>query len=94
VAEPAADLGFAVAGASSYLDRAIAADLVVMGEVGLAGEVRAVTGLDARLRDAAALGFAAAVVPRSNVAKADPTAGLEVHGVASVEAAVQLLLGG
>ena len=46
VSEPAADLGLVVAAASSYLDRPLRGDLVVVGEVGLAGEVRAVTGLE------------------------------------------------
>ena len=45
VSEPAADLGVVLAAASSYLDRPLRGDLVVIGEVGLAGEVRAVTGL-------------------------------------------------
>ncbi|MCI0548506.1 MAG: DNA repair protein RadA [Candidatus Rokubacteria bacterium] len=99
VTEPAVDLGVLLAAASSYLDRPVAPDLVVMGEVGLTGEVRAVSGLEGRLREAAALGFSAAVVPRNNLAPAGasppavPTA-LEVQGVGSVEEAVQLVLGG
>jgi DNA repair protein RadA/Sms len=92
VAEPAADLGIAVAVASSYLDRALPADVVVMGEVGLVGEVRAVTALDTRLKDAAALGFGAAVVPRNNLAAAERPHPIRVQGVASVEEAVKVLL--
>jgi DNA repair protein RadA/Sms len=92
VSEPAADLGIALAAASSYLDRPVRGDMVVMGEVGLAGEVRAVPALPTRLKEAAALGFAAAVVPQNNLA--DPGAyPLEVHGVGSVEEAVKALLG-
>src|SRR4029453_8738710 len=68
VSEPAADLGGGVAGASSYLDRPVRGDTVVMGEVGLAGEVRAVAGLAVRLKEAAALGFAAAGAPHKNPA--------------------------
>jgi DNA repair protein RadA/Sms len=94
VAEPAADLGLVVAVASSYLDRPVPADVVVMGEVGLAGEVRAVTGLTARLKDAAALGFGAALVPQNNLAAAERPFPLDVQGVASVEEAVKALLGG
>jgi DNA repair protein RadA/Sms len=67
VSEPAADLGLVLAAASSYLDRPLRGDLVVVGEVGLAGEVRAVTGLEARLKEAAALGFTAAVVPQGSL---------------------------
>src|SRR5262245_7480442 len=92
VTEPAADLGLALAAASSYLDRPVAGDVVLMGEVGLTGEVRAVTALGPRLKEAAALGFRSAVVPRNNLhgAEAHP---LDVQGVGSVEEAVKTLLG-
>ena len=92
VTEPAADLGVVVAAASSYLDRPVRGDTVIMGEVGLAGEVRAVAGLAARLKEAAALGFTAAVVPQNNLA-AGAAQPLEVQGVGSVDEAVKALLG-
>ena len=91
VSEPAADLGLTLAAASSYLDRPVRGDVVVMGEVGLTGEVRAVTALPARIKEAAALGFAAAVVPQNNLA-AGSAYPLEVQGVGSVEEAVKVLL--
>jgi len=92
IAEPAADLGIVVAAASSYTDRPVSRDVLVLGEVGLTGEVRAVAGLDLRLREAAALGFRRAVVPRSNVG--DRTiVPLEVRGVATVNEALEVLLG-
>ena len=93
VAEPAADLGVVIAAASSYLDRPVRGEVVVIGEVGLTGEVRAVSGLSARLKEAAALGFTSAVVPQNNLATKEPLA-LEVQGVGSVEEAVKALLGG
>jgi DNA repair protein RadA/Sms len=97
VTEPAADLGVIVAAASSFLDRPVRGDTVIMGEVGLAGEVRAVAGLAARLKEAAALGFTAAVVPQNNLAGNNLTRGtthpLDVQGVASVDDAVKALLG-
>src|SRR5438552_3661458 len=65
VTEPAADLGIVLAAASSYLDRPVPGDVVVLGEVGLTGEVRAVAGLDLRRKEAAARGFRRAVVPTS-----------------------------
>ena len=92
VTEPAADLGVVVAAASSYLDRPVRGDVVLMGEVGLTGEVRAVTGVEARVKEAAALGFRQAVVPKSNVASGAKLA-LPVHGVASVREAIDALLG-
>ncbi len=92
IVEPAADLGVVVAAASSYLDRPVRGDVVVVGEVGLTGEVRAVTGLEARLREAAALGFREAVVPQSNLAE-QPRLPLEARGVTTVHAALDLLVG-
>jgi len=92
VTEPAADLGIVVAAASSYMDRVVPADVLVVGEVGLTGEVRAVAGLELRLREAAALGFRRAIVPQSNVL--EPTkVSLDVRGVATVGEALNALLG-
>ena len=91
VSEPAADLGIALAAASSYLDRPVRGDVVVMGEVGLTGEVRAVTALPARLKEAAALGFTSAVVPQNNLTGRSNYP-LEVQGVGSVEEAVKAVL--
>jgi DNA repair protein RadA/Sms len=92
VTEPAADLGIVLAAASSYLDRPLRGNVVVMGEVGLTGEVRAVTGVEARVKEAAALGFQEAVVPKSNVADAAKLA-LPVHGVGTIHEAIDALLG-
>ncbi len=64
VQEPAADLAVAAAIASSMRDVPIPADLVMIGEIGLSGELRAVSQLNARLKEAAKLGFRRAVVPR------------------------------
>ena len=92
VTEPAADLGIVVAAASSYMERAVPGDVLVVGEVGLTGEVRAVAGLELRLREAAALGFRRAIVPQSNVL--EPTkVSLDVRGVATVRDALAALLG-
>ena len=92
VVEPAADLGVVVAAASSYTDRAVRSDLVIVGEVGLTGEVRAVTGLPERLREAAALGFQAALVPQNNLSEHIEFP-LEVQGVASIDETIQAVLG-
>src|SRR5881628_1058428 len=91
VVEPAADLGVLVAAASSYMDRPVRGEVVVIGEVGLTGEVRAVTGLETRLREAAQLGFTQAVVPKSNLLEA-PRLPVEAHGVATVHDALDALL--
>jgi len=91
VVEPAADLAIVVAAASSYMERPLPADVVVLGEVGLTGEVRAVAGLESRLRAAAQLGFRSAVVPKSSAADVR-AAPLSVRGVGTVTEAVEALL--
>jgi DNA repair protein RadA/Sms len=68
--EPAIDLGIACAVASSARGRALDAHTIVFGEVGLAGEIRAVPLCDQRLAEAARLGFRRAIVPAQNVARA------------------------
>ena len=92
VREPAADLGIVIAAASSYMNQAVAGDVLVLGEVGLAGEVRAVTGLAPRLGAAAALGFRRAVVPASSAVDR-PKLALEIVGVETVERALGAVLG-
>jgi DNA repair protein RadA/Sms len=64
----------------------------VLGEVGLTGEVRAIGGLETRLREAAALGFAQAVVPRSSLV-AGARYPLAATGASTLEEALGLLVG-
>ena len=64
IAEPAADLAVAAALVSSATDVPVAADMVVFGEIGLSGEVRAVAHTEARVKEAAKLGFSEALLPR------------------------------
>jgi DNA repair protein RadA/Sms len=64
IGEPAADLAVAAAVVSSLADEAVPTDMVVFGEIGLGGEVRPVSQREARLREAAKLGFRSALVPR------------------------------
>ncbi|MEL6815966.1 MAG: DNA repair protein RadA [Cyanobacteria bacterium J06598_3] len=64
VGEPAADLGIAVAVAASFRDRIIDPELVLIGEVGLGGQIRPVSQMELRLKEAAKLGFKRALVPK------------------------------
>jgi DNA repair protein RadA/Sms len=90
VSEPATDLAIALAMASSASDRALPPGTVAMGEVGLAGEIRAVTGIPRRLAEAARLGFRKAVVPAGALG-GDPTpAAMEVIEVCDIREAVRL----
>jgi DNA repair protein RadA/Sms len=91
ILEPAADLGIVLAAASSFIGRALGDDLVVIGEVGLTGEVRAVNGLETRLREAAALGFRQALVPASAIGDLPPLP-LETIPVSTVAEALGLVL--
>jgi DNA repair protein RadA/Sms len=74
--EPAADLALVLAVASAARDIPLPPDLVVLGEVGLAGEVRRVAGVKARLAEAARLGFTKALVP--------PDSGVIPEGISAV----------
>jgi len=92
VEEPAVDLAVAVAIASSVQDRPVAADLALVGEVGLSGELRSVGQLEARLNEASKLGFRRCLVPRSIRQGLPARDGLEVIGVRSLQEAVQAAL--
>ena len=76
--EPAADLALALAVASAAQNLALPADLVAIGEVGLAGEIRKVSGVTRRLQEAHRLGFKRAIVPTGSEAKIEGMESLEV----------------
>ena len=92
VTEPAADLALALAMASVVTDRPLRSDVVVFGELGLAGEVRMVPGADRRLAEAQRAGFTTALVPASSVAPGSTATppGLLVHGVRTLAEALAL----
>jgi DNA repair protein RadA/Sms len=92
VDEPAADLAVLVAVASSLRNKPLPSDVVVFGEVGLAGEVRATTQAVLRVREAAQLGFKRCVLPEGNVSAGDVPAGMTLVGVKSVADALDELL--
>ena len=86
--EPAADLGIVMAIASSYKNRPIAEDVIVFGEVGLSGEVRAVTMPEQRVAEAKKLGFKTCVLPEVSVKAVGKVDGVAVIGVKSVGEAI------
>jgi DNA repair protein RadA/Sms len=88
--EPAGDLAVAAALVSSSRDRPVPPATLVLGEVGLAGEVRAIGQIDQRLAEAAQLGFSRCVLPEGNRARAS-TSSLELCGVSSVQEAMVAL---
>ena len=92
ISEPAADLAVAMAITSSYRDQAVRADTVLIGEVGLSGELRMVGQMQTRLREAAKLGFKRAVVPR-RLRKGEPWPdGIEIVEARSLREAVNQAL--
>jgi DNA repair protein RadA/Sms len=89
--EPAADLGVIAAVASSFLDKPIEPRTLLIGEVGLAGEVRAVGQIEPRVREAAKLGFTRVVIPESSRRHLPDFAAVELLGVSSLACAWELL---
>jgi DNA repair protein RadA/Sms len=85
ISEPAADLAAAAALVSSALDQALPQDCVVFGEISLSGEVRPVSRMDARLKEAAKLGFRRALAP----ADLEGVAGMSVSGAGRLAQAIQ-----
>lgn len=91
--EPAADLAIALAIASSAKDRPLPADLAVVGEIGLSGELRAVSQLPVRLNEAAKLGFRRVLIPKTVRRGADPLPeGIETIPVRSLDEALDVTL--
>lgn len=91
VEEPAIDLGIILAIASSFRDQPIDGKTVAIGEVGLAGEVRAVPQLEMRVREAAKLGFERCLVPCKNALKSEQEMGIGLLPVDSIGGALEIL---
>ncbi|QQE64291.1 DNA repair protein RadA [Leptolyngbya sp. BL0902] len=81
VAEPAADLGVAISVVASFRDRLVDPELVLIGEVGLGGQVRPISQLELRLKEAVKLGFKKAIVPKGQNVKVDGLTIVEVSRV-------------
>lgn len=90
ISEPAADLAVLLAIQSSLRSKPLPKGFIAFGEVGLAGEVRPATRGQERLREAAKLGFAVAIVPKANAPK-KPIEGLTVHAVERIEQALEVV---
>ena len=91
VDEPAADLGMVSAMISSFLDRPVDREMVVFGEVGLAGEIRGVSQSELRIKEAKKLGFSRCLLSRSNLEACGPLSGMELLGVDSVSGLMDVL---
>ena len=89
--EPAADLPVALSLVSSLKDKPVAEGIVAFGEVGLAGEIRAVSNAESRITEAARLGFTRVLVPYHNLKSLTPRGDIEVVGVKTVRDAYEAL---
>lgn len=89
--EPAADLGIVMAIASSHKNKPVSDETIVFGEVGLSGEVRAVTMPEQRVAEAKKLGFKTCILPEVSLKTIDAVAGIEVIGIKNVSQAMNLL---
>ncbi|ELK46901.1 DNA repair protein RadA [Halobacillus sp. ACCC02827] len=91
--EPAIDLAVALSIASSFRNKVSNGDDVVVGEVGLTGEIRRVSRIEQRVQEAAKLGFKRAIIPKKNMDGWTPPSQIEVIGVSTVQEAMKVTLG-
>ena len=91
LSEPAADLALCAAVASSLKDKPVGPEIAIMGEVGLAGEVRTVPQCERRISECARLGFTTLIVPRTNAGRVKTAEGVKVIGVDTVAQALSVL---
>ena len=89
--EPALDLGIVMAIVSSYKDLAIDDHTMIFGEVGLSGEVRAVSMADQRIAEAERLGFTTCILPKVSMQSLRKTGKMKLIGVSSVAEAMKVL---
>jgi DNA repair protein RadA/Sms len=91
--EPAVDLGIVAAMASGLRERPLDPKILVLGEVGLGGEVRAVHQAEVRLREAAKMGFKQCLLPERNRARLNPVDGIDTIGIGHIREALEVLFG-
>jgi len=90
ITEPAADLAVALAVISSLSNKPLPADMVVFGEIGLSGEIRAVSQPSLRLKEAKKLGFAGAITPPARSSEKKNDTGINIHQIGNVQRLVNL----
>jgi DNA repair protein RadA/Sms len=91
VSEPAVDLGIAAAVASSFLDKPLPEKTMVLGEVGLAGEVRGISQLAPRISEIRKMGFTRCIVPRSSLKAMGKAEGIELLGISQLSEMMEIL---
>ena len=92
IAEPAIDLGLVTAISSSFREKIVDPECVVMGEVGLGAEVRRGSQIDSRINEAEKLGFKRCILPKANIREVNKKTGIELSGVGTIEEALKIAL--
>lgn len=91
VAEPSADLAIAAALASSFLDRPVHKETTLIGEVGLTGEIRAVSHAQARIKEATKMGFTRVLVPTATMKQLSKVRGMTIESISFLKDAMEVL---
>ncbi|WP_457552660.1 DNA repair protein RadA [Desulfobacula sp.] len=91
IVEPAADLAIAAALASSFLDKPIDKKTTLIGEIGLTGEIRAVGHVQARIKEAAKMGFTNCLVPSSSIKQLSKIKGVTIESISFLKSAIEVL---
>ncbi|MBF0607707.1 MAG: DNA repair protein RadA [Magnetococcales bacterium] len=92
ISEPAFDLGIVTTIASSFLDRPVEESIFVFGEVGLSGEIRAVSQAEARIKEGAKIGFKQAILPEANLTRLSITPQIQLRGVKNIDEALKIAI--
>ncbi|THB76311.1 MAG: DNA repair protein RadA [Desulfobacteraceae bacterium] len=91
VTEPAADLGIAAALAGSFLDRMVPEKTTLIGEIGLTGEIRAVSHIESRVKEAVKMGFERCIIPKSSKGQMPKINGVVIDGVRFLKEAIGIM---
>jgi len=91
ISETALDLAVITALASAYMEFIVPADVMVTGEVGLSGEVRSVSQIENRVREAVKMGFTRCIVPAYGLKSLNEVGSVQLYGVSTVGEAIELL---
>ena len=93
VTEPAADLGLLLAIVSSFSNKPFSHDTAVIGEVGLSGEIRGVSRIEARVKEALQMGFSRCIVPAKNAKTLEPLqSSISIHPVRWIDEAIESMM--
>ncbi len=91
IVEPSVDLAIAAALASSFLDKPIDKDTILIGEIGLTGEIRGVGHVQARIKEAAKMGFSRCLVPSSTIKQLSRIKGMTIESISFLKDAMEVL---